>query len=285
MGQGYQDRDYEIIDYKLWNLNGIPRPFRGPKPDTLPKDKYIACVGAAQTFGCYADRPFPTLLQERLGINVLNMGVAGAGPLFFTKRKNFLDVINNGCLAIVQVMSGRSESNSLFHSNGGEMLTRRADEKLIGAAPAYKQLLDNYDRAYIENIIDETRRNWINNYRELLTLITIPKILFWFSEREISYQKEYKNIDTLFGKFPQFVDDDWMNEIIPFADDYAVCITERGMPQQLYSRFTGKKTSIKMRKDLGGKKKVVNNYYPTPEMHADAAAVLEPVCKRMLSSV
>lgn len=284
MGQGYQDRDYEIIDYELWHLEGIPRPLRGPKPETLPENKHIVCVGAAQTFGCYTPYPFPALLSKRLGVPVLNMGVAGAGPAFFTNRDNFIKVINKGSLAIVQIMSGRSESNSLFHSAGGEMLTRRDDGKVLGAAPAYQQILDNYDKDSIDSLIEENRHNWIKNYRDLLTQITAPKILLWFSERDTSYQKNYTNVHAFFGKFPQLVNDEWMNEITAYADDYVVCISGRGMPQQLYNRFTGEKSSIKKRKDLGGKEKVMNDYYPTPEMHEDAAALLEPSCKSILSS-
>ena len=285
MGQGYQDRDYEIIDYELWQLNGFGRPFRGPKPEILQENQHIVCVGAAQTFGCYTPEPFPALLQKILGVNALNMGVAGAGPAFFSKKNNFRYEINKGSLSIVQIMSGRSESNSLFQSSRGEMLTRIEDGKVLGSAPAYQQLLDNYDKHSIDCLIEENRHNWIKNYKELLTQIKIPKILFWFSERDTSYQKDYTNVHKFFGKFPQLVNDEWLHEITAYADEYVTCVSDRGMPQQLYSRFTGEKSSINKRKDLDGAGKVANDYYPSPEMHEDAAAVLEPVCRRMLNSI
>ena len=40
-------------------------------------------VGAAQTFGRLCALPFPSLLAETMGIEVLNLGHGGAGPEFF----------------------------------------------------------------------------------------------------------------------------------------------------------------------------------------------------------
>ena len=281
MGQGYQDRDWDIVDYQLWHLEGIPRPFRGPRP-LNDGNNGIVCVGAAQTFGCYTDRPFPLLVQEAMGMSVLNMGVAGAGHLFFTSRHRFLERINRAKLAVIQVMSGRSESNSLFASDGGEMLTKRSDQAKIGAAPAYRELLKHSSPEVVKNIIHETRHNWIRHYLELFQMIEIPKILFWFSERKEDFERNYSNVHAFFGQFPQLVRSDWIDEITPYVDEYVSCVSSRGMPQQLINRFTGKKGFINKRSDLGGGKKLTNDYYPSPEMHIDAAQVLIPVCRRML---
>jgi hypothetical protein len=41
MGYGYQQRDYEYVDYRLWDLEGVKQPFRGPKPELLAKNQYL----------------------------------------------------------------------------------------------------------------------------------------------------------------------------------------------------------------------------------------------------
>lgn len=58
MGYGYQKRDYEYFDYKLWKFDGITQPLRGPKLKSLEKDKYFSCFGAAQMCHCFCQKPF-----------------------------------------------------------------------------------------------------------------------------------------------------------------------------------------------------------------------------------
>ncbi|OKH23255.1 hypothetical protein NIES593_10475 [Hydrococcus rivularis NIES-593] len=71
-----------------------------------------------------------------------------------------------------------------------------------------------------------------------------------------------------------------------YSDEYVECITGRGMPQLLISRFTGKPTSIDSGREdlrnLHGSKHMFNKYYPSPEMQIDAAKALEKVCKKYL---
>jgi hypothetical protein len=284
MGYGYQKRDYEIIDYELFHLEGFHRPFRGSKPASLDDGKYITCVGAAQTFGCYANKPFPVLLSEHLNIPVLNFGVGGAGPSFFLQRKNFIQKINRGKLAVVQVMSGRSESNSVFQSNGGEMLTRISDNKMVCAGPAYNKLLKESNKEDILKIVKETRDNWIINTIQLLREIKIPKILFWFSVREPDYDMSLNSSLELFGNFPQLINGSMLNKVIPHADAFLKVVSSVGLPHPFYSRFTGEKTVIMERESQGGNPKNMNDYYPSQDMHNFTAKKLVPTLKSFINN-
>ncbi len=284
MGQGYQDRDHEIIDYRLWRHESIGRPLRGPDPGQLVPGRFVAAIGAAQTFGCYVERPYPALVGDALSLPAINLGVAGAGPLFFASHRAFLAVARRAALVIVQVMSGRSESNSVFESRGGELLTRRADGTRQGAEPSYRALLEEAPADVIDDVVEETRRNWIDNYRTVLAALDdVPVVLLWMSERGIDYERSYDDVFAFFGQFPQLVDPSWLGPLVPLADGCVEVVSSRGMPQPLVSRFTGEPASIQMRADLGGKRKTVNNYYPSPEMHEDAATALVPVCRRLLA--
>lgn len=279
MGQGYQERDYEIVDYELWNLEGIHRPLRGPALE-LKDNSYFSCVGAAQTFGCYTMEPFPMLLSRKLGLASLNLGVAGAGPGFFEDKGNIIKYVNGGRFAVVQIMSGRSARNSLLNSKGAEMLFWRSNGKQIGAEPAYRQLLDELSPGELEELIEETREDWQRSYKELFSKINVPIILFWISVRAPNYTRSYDHVYDFFGKFPQLVDERWIEGIKGLADVYVECVTNRGMPQRLYSRFTGEAVTIRKRQDMGGALKEYNDYYPTPEMHEDTADCLLDACQR-----
>ena len=75
--KGYQLRDREVVDYQTWPLDGTFLTLRGPKPPSLDPGAYFACVGAGQTWGCFVERPYPTLLSCRLGLPALNLGCGG----------------------------------------------------------------------------------------------------------------------------------------------------------------------------------------------------------------
>src|SRR5687768_12640927 len=122
---GYQARDYEIVDYQMYELPGTGLWLRGPILEALSSGNYFTCVGAAQTFGCFCDAPYPQLLSQQLGIPALNLGYGGAGPQFFSSQNALVDYINGGKFLVLQAMSGRSQSNSLFDCDGLELLKRR----------------------------------------------------------------------------------------------------------------------------------------------------------------
>ena len=275
MGYGYQKRDYEYVDYQLWEIDGVPHPFRGPKPESLEKDHYFVCLGASQTFGCFCPKPFPMLLSEKIKLDVLNIGHAGAGPLFFLRKNKYIRLANAAKFVIVQVMSGRSESNSLFESKAGRpQLTRFSDNASLPAEQAYQELLEANDDKKVKLIVEETRVNYMRHFIELLDLLKVPKILFWFSKRAPDYTESYNDAFSLFGKFPQLVNSEMIEKINPFAEHYVECVTNEGMPQPLISRFTGKPVSLTQSTKTGTKTKKFNTYYPSPEMHTNACKTL-----------
>ena len=273
----YQERDYEIIDYRVFRLPGTGE-LRGPAPRTLAPGEYYTCLGAAQTFGCFCEHPYPSLLGDRLDLSALNFGFAGAGPRFFYPA--LIDYVNAGRFAVVQVMSGRSEDNSLFESGGREYLVRRADGERIGAEPAYAQLLATEPLERVREVVEETRQNWVQSFIKLLQAIEVPAILLWFARRDLDYHERYDDVFTMFGDFPHLVNRSMVEQITPFCDDYVECVTERGFPQRLVSRFTGEPVSVAQRSDLGYVWQGFDPYYPSPEMHVDAAEALLPVGRK-----
>ena len=54
MSAEYQLSDAHIVDYELYQLPGVDDVFRGPP---IQSDQYVACLGAAQTFGRFVQAP------------------------------------------------------------------------------------------------------------------------------------------------------------------------------------------------------------------------------------
>lgn len=303
---GYQARDYEVVDYQMSELPGTRLFFRGPISSQLAAGNYFTCIGAAQTLGCFCPDPYPSLLEQELGIEALNLGYGGAGPEFFLRHPELIDYINRGKFAVVQVMSGRSQSNSLFDSGGLEYLVRRSDGARIGANAAYTELINGspllqglpprrvgrflartLNRPRLQKVVEETRQNWVKCFKELLGAIRVPTVLFWFSKRQPNYTADPRTVNGLFGEFPQLVTAQMVEAIRSLGPAYVECVTRRGSPQPLVSRFTGEPVTVSPANDRPDLGKVVwkeNLYYPSPEMHQDGALSLSPVCRRLLKA-
>ena len=303
---GYQARDYEVIDYQLYQLPGSQLQFRGPEPQ-LTDGKFFSCLGAAQTFGCFAELPYPALLEKRWGTTALNLGYGGAGPRFFNRHPELIDMVNRGQFAIVQVMSGRSEDNSRFESRGLELLTRRSDGKQMSADAAWRSVLE---MRYVwrrlpfgktlarrmcrligtvdaQQLLNETRDRWVESYLQLLNSIRVPTVLFWFSKRAPDFQESYDELQGFMGQYPQFVTRPMVETITKQANHYIEVTTDRGSPQTLINRFDGSSVTLDLgndRADFAGQIWTKNQYYPSPEMHEDAARRLQDSLPANLSS-
>lgn len=274
MADGYQQKDQEIADYQLYKFDGIRFRLRGPQvpqPD-LESGNFLAFAGAAQTFGRFVERPFPLQVAEHFQVPALNLGRAGGGPGYFLKQPGALRAMSRSRLTVVQVMSGRSVSNSLLRSaTGGEMMVRIADDQLMGSDPAWQWIMDNHSRERVLELIEENRQSWLSLYRKLLESIQGPRLLLWFSARSPDYRRRFKSSGTLMGRFPQFVERSWIEPLLPLVNGFVECTTDAGSPQPLISRFTGQPVTIVERENEGGTPITHNRYYPSPEMHDIAA--------------
>ena len=311
---GYQARDEEIVDYQMYELPQSGLFFRGPAPaftagaQPCPEGAFVSCVGAAQTFGCFCGKPFPTLLRNRWNRHFWNLGYGGAGPRFFADRPDLIDRINNGKLLILQVMSGRSEDNGLYASGGLERLIRRRDGRSFSADNAWRDVMEGrylwkkapvgrkwlravvqqWRRPVVRRLIAETRKNWIASYRRLLDQVQVPVILLWFSKRSPDYRVDFSSLEGIFSDFPQLVDADTLEPVRnhPVVHEYVEVISRRGSPQPLFSRFSGQPVSVDLGRDRGdfdGQTWRENAYYPSPEMHEDAADALQEVLEKKFS--
>lgn len=79
---------------------------------------------------------------------------------------------------------------------------------------------------------------------------------------------------------------DMVDRIKPFATTYVEVSTSVGIPQALYNRFDGTRTTLDPfddRPDLGGVVWKSNSYYPSPEMHLAAGATVAQALRRVLT--
>lgn len=283
----YQKADQALINYDGYEWGRLNQLYRGPKPDL--SHPYIACIGGAQTFGRYVDQPFPALLTEELGMTVANFGTPNAGPGFFLRDSVVLESASSAELCIIQVMSARSLSNRMFKvqvnrnaqveavSRTLESLFPHVDfETFTYAHNMLNQIADDDPDAFLA-VEAELRAAWVARTRSLLQSIQTRRILFWFSERDPDSENPADMQDSAL-KYPQFVDREMLEAVAPLADAVIKCVTARGYPHSLL------KDGETVLQTPFGMPVTENRYYPTPEMHADAAKALAQPVRDLLKS-
>lgn len=286
----YQKRDAEFIDYEPWLICKKPKFYiRGPKlnPEDLNQGNYFSVVGAAETVGIHAEQPYGTILSNHFKIPCLNLGKGGVGLAFFNQpeKKEIIDYINKGKFLIVTLMSGRQTGNSLFKTRGGTCKCFYNNEEMP-VERVWELITETYwdDKAFLEKFVLEVRTAYVDEYIQFLNKIDVPVILFYFSQRtpKYSFNWQKKHVSSLWDKFPHFVDDTTIGEILAKPGDgivYAECVSRKGIPYILKDK-AGKTISLWYPRAKEFRTK--HSYYPSPEMHKDAAEVLEPICRRIL---
>ncbi len=277
MGQYYQDLDRDHFDYDLHPVQGISgQLFRGHPPDR--DQPYIACVGAAQTFGRYCNQPFPALLGDSLGVPVLNLGSGGAGPRALDKPE-YLEWLNGAELVVAQVLAGRSEGNSLFANLAGTHIGVRIDTgREMRFEHFLRELVDEGPPERVRRIVRETRDNFVRHFIDFIRHIHRPTLLLWLSTRSPDYEDDYSSSSRLMNRFPQLVNRSMLEQIRAHSDAYVECISGVGLPQRLWEAEQTIDGAVLKDGVL------INRYYPSPEMHAEAAEKLTPVCRRFLAT-
>jgi LPS sulfotransferase NodH len=270
LGTYYQQLDHPAFDYELFAMSSFPgRTFRGPPADIA--QPFAVCIGAAQTFGRFTKSPFPQILSERLKLPFLNLAVGGVGPRHYDDDA-YLQTINRAEAVVIQVLSGRSASNSLFDNREkGDLFGRRiSDGKVMRFEEFYDDLCATSPEL-IESIIKETQQDYVNSFIHLLSRIHVPKILLWMSDRDPAVEYPSYRLNS----FPQFVTKGMFEDLCPYADESVAIVSQTGVPQQLWQ--TADVIDGTTLEDGW----LYNYYYPTPQMHAEAANLLEPVCRRL----
>lgn len=285
--KGYQPQDWEIIDYEMYQLAGTNYDFRGPEPDFAKidlQDRSVSFIGAAQVFGRFCERPFPEIIKDSIGIYPINLGYTGASPNFYIDNPKIIDTVNRSKLCVLQFMSARSVTNSLFIADKKRpnQLLRRSDKKKLFANEAYKEALKSVPAQAFYKAILESRRGYIEEMSQLLTAIKVPVVLLWFSDRVPEYELGFDHFNSVYGGFPQLVNREVVNSVLGLNKHVAYCeyAEEVGRPHLLYSRFDNEPVYVFPHHNTPNE----NYYYPSPDMQAGVAEKLSILLEAQLDA-
>ena len=177
-------------------------------------------------------------------------------------------------------MAARGEGTSRFQRIGAvEKFLDSNNGDQVTALGAWTRVKEESGAQGLEAYLAEVRTNWVDNYRKLLEQITVPVILFYYSPRPIDEKIDLESPlgKNPMGRFPQMVNEDCINEVKRLCNGYVECFSDRNLGHPLVSRFTGELVEADyslLGRDFPPIKETHNTYYPSAEMHEDAAAKL-----------
>lgn len=275
--RAYQDEDRHLLDYGLATVPGLEDwgpSFRGPHP-TSPG--FVAFLGAAQTFGRLCADPFPAIVRRALGVPVLNLGHGGAGPEFYL-RSNLLAPVRHAGVAVVQVMSARSQSSPHFQSDEGLMAGQRvSDGRPMVPEELFEELLAEEPHRVTE-VVAGFQEAYVATMTALLrALAPVPTVLLWFSTHAPPAEAgDGTTAHEVLGTFPQLVTRSMVDRIRKEAGSYVEYGSSVGLPRRIVAA-DGSPAAFVLDYRLARPEQYTvteDSYYPSPEMHREVAAVL-----------
>lgn len=204
----------------LWGVEGSKLALRGPARDL--GQPFVAVLGGSETFGKGVARPYPALLEDRIGMPVVNLGVMHAGASLFTKERWLLDVAADARLTVIQILGAQNMTNRLYcvHPRRNDrFLTTSSALRLIYPEVDFTEvhftghLLRRLEETSTERfsiVVEELRWAWVQRMRRVITSIPGDVELLWLSDR-----KPEDAADTLASCEPMFVTRAMLEELAP----------------------------------------------------------------------
>lgn len=208
----FQDKPRAGLDYRLCRYGASRLLFRGPKQD-LTGD-YVAFLGSTETFGKFIARPFPELVEDKLGIACVNFGCVNASVDAFYHDPEVLAAAGRAKLAVIQIMGAHNLSNRFYRVHP------RRNDRFVTASTMMQSVFHDIDfteysftRHLLNDINDkaadrfgflraEMRAAWSARMRGLLQMLPNKKLLLWFANHAPPKRLSAKGL----GPDPLFID-------------------------------------------------------------------------------
>lgn len=252
--------------------------FRGPRPNLA--QPYCAFLGAAETYGRYVERPFPSLLAKDLGMVCANFGVANAGPGYFLADEEVLGAAGSAEVAVLSVMGAQNLSNRFYSVH------KWRNDRFVKPALALTRLFRDVEFIDIHYtghllrtlqaanpelfaiIVEEIKIAWLYRMKSVLEQMPEKTILLWMADL---VPADPADPVDLCGPEPTFIDQTMLDAVAPLVSRVVMVPAS---PAALRQRTSG------MAIDLGDEDAAT--LLPGPMHHAEVAEALGPVIRTLL---
>lgn len=249
--------------------------FRGPRRQLVPP--FISALGGSETYGKFVEEPWPALLEERLGIPVVNFGYLNAGVDVFLGEPQLAELTRLSRLRIVQLTGAQNLTNRFY------AVHPRRNDRFLRASGLMRSVFSeidftefNFTRHMLsvlmaqgperyELLVAELRQTWVARMTALLERLEGAKLLLWLTDWRDPLQG-----DPL-GPEPLFVTQEMVDRIAPLAQ-----VLVRVQPSSM-ARSAGTAGM-----QFAPLEEPAAATMPGPLVHREVAEALAPVVGRML---
>jgi len=292
-----EDLERAGIAYGELRFPGCTYVFRGRETPWDGVEPYAACIGSATTFGRFIRKPYPQQLEEATGRPFINLGIGGARPEAYLANTALMNLLRRSSLVVAELMSARGYPSALFSplSCDGNiglfmdwfgwrkhrkddaqldwLLTQMEERKAVFIDRVYEVAFKYLSADQRDFIRDSILSHYLKDFGILAQEVGKPIVGLLIS-RAAPFQarnlREPKDYYAWSGDYPHFVDDIVIESLRQHGIPVVVSRSQRGFPYRVHHWVTGEPAAVFPWKT----DPALNEYYPSQEMHDDAAQAL-----------
>lgn len=195
--------------------------FRGPRRNL--DQTFCAALGGTETYGKFIQKPWPALVEQRIGVPTINLGYLNAGTDVFVNEPEITEACSKAAVTVVQLMGAQNMSNRFY------AVHPRRNDRFLRASSMMQAVFRevdftefNFTRHMLHAladrtpdkfalVVDELRAAWVARMKMLLEKIEGKVILLWLGDHRAPGSR-----DRL-GPDPLLVDQAMVDELRPLA--------------------------------------------------------------------
>ncbi len=271
MGQG-------SLDYLPCRYGTSKVLFRGPRKSL--KKPYLAFFGGTETYGKFVIKPFPELVEEKIGLPCVNLGCTNAGVEVFASDPQLTEIGAGAAVTVLQVLSAQNMSNRFYsvHPRRNdrflkpsvllEAIFRDVDFAEFNFNKHMLTHLNEVSPERFRSVREELQSAWVARMHHLLGRIPGKTVLLWFGAVDPD------NRDTAMRCDPWFI----TREMIEMLRGKVTVVVE--VKASEYARDQGTEGMVFSEMERPAASTMLG-----PAAHEEAAAALTPVLRELLGKL
>ena len=133
----YEHKGVVALDYYPCRYGTSKLLVRGPKR-TLD-GPYCAVLGSTETYGKFIANPYPDLVEQATGMDMVNFGCVNAGTDVFVNDTSVMEACRGAVVTVVQVTGAHNISNRFY------AVHPRRNDRFLHASPLMKSMFREVD--------------------------------------------------------------------------------------------------------------------------------------------
>lgn len=210
------------LDYLPCRYGTSKLLFRGPRRKL--DHPYLAFLGGTETYGRFIRRPFPAVVEDKIGLPCVNFGCLNAGLDVFAYDPYVPAAAAKAKITVIQVMGAQNMTNRYYSVHP------RRNDRFVAPTVLLKSIFREVDfsefhfnkhmltalrKVSVDRfkvIQDELQSAWITRMQLLLGQMEGDAVLLWFADNSPAQGSLFH---TALGSDPLFITDDMIDQVAP----------------------------------------------------------------------